>query len=197
MDLYYGLTADQWRTLSIVIQGLLMIILTGIGTIQLMALLKSHTETKRTRTLEICDQFRTDPLFYECKRKLFIARKNGDLAANPLEYRSEIVQVLMFFEALAIGIRRGIYDENIAYCLESPLRNYVQLYLTGDMPEKAELMVIPTLYSNMRNLADKWEKLPTAAALAKFATEIPKKPKLKHFNDSEPTRQATGQIHAL
>lgn len=186
---YWGLTPDLWRTLSIVVQGLLGVILTGIGVIQLIALIRKSHETKITRTLDICKQHFTDPIIFECRCILYEARKNGDLDENPIKYRMRILQVLNFFEGLAIGIHQGIYDEQITYeNLGGMVRITVQMYLTGDLPQRAEIGHSPKNYEHVRALAKKWNNLPNAPAIRKFATEIFKKSKAQETNKNDATK---------
>jgi hypothetical protein len=179
MDAYYwGLNNDEWRTISIVLQGLLMIILTGIGVIQLIALQRTAKETKRSRTWETCRWGEADPILYDCKCSLSEARLNGDLYQNHQKYRIKIYQLLNYYEDVAIGIKRGIYEEDFAHDhLGSLLRISKKLYLEGELAKKLQLASSKT-YENLKILAAKWDKRPDASMISPQALEIVKKPEI-------------------
>lgn len=172
-DYLTSLSGDDWRTISIVWQGILMTLVVVTGIYQLMAI---RTENRKNRTLEICSRY-DSPLSFECKRILHKARRNGELAEDPIKYRAEIAYMLGFFEEVAIGIKRGVYEEETVHDhLGGTLRQYVHIYLTGDIPIKARLIASSKTFENLLALADKWEKVPDAAILEQHALEIKRKP---------------------
>jgi len=75
MEGYLGLTADAWRTISIVLQGGLMLVLTFISVIQVIALYRNSFETKRTRTIEICRDDETSSILFDCSNRLHEAHQ--------------------------------------------------------------------------------------------------------------------------
>ncbi len=152
MDLYFGLNLDEWKTISIVAQGVLMVILVATGIYQLLAI---RAQTKRTATLEMCTRFATDATLRDYNNQLVAARKNGDLEKNPSKYKSDIVGILNFLDMVAIGVRRGIYDEKLTHdYMKWIIRMDVQRYLTGDFPIKANLFM--PAYSDLLALDCKW-----------------------------------------
>lgn len=157
MDYLLNLTLDDWRNISIVAQGVLMIGLVATGIYQLLAI-RAHA--KRNATLEMCTRFSTDSVLCNSHRELHEARINNDLQKNPLKYRHAILPILNFLDMVAIGVERGIYDEDLAReYLKWVIVQNVKWYLTGNFPQKANIPV--SGFSNLITLNNKWGD-PTA-----------------------------------
>lgn len=72
---------------------------------------------KERRTLDACNRFHTDVTLYEIKRHIFEAREKPDpvSALQRPEVRRDIINLLNYFEGLAIGIEQGVYADEIVY----------------------------------------------------------------------------------
>lgn len=159
LDYLSNLNGDDWRTVSIVWQGILITVLAVTGIYQLLTI---RAQAKKSHTIDICKSFATDPLLFECRKKLREGRINGDLALHPHNYAIQILTVLNYFDNLAIGIYQGVYDETMVRAYhEQPLRLNVGRYLKGD---RAIIFNIqPEALKYLLLLANTWDNAPDAA----------------------------------
>lgn len=165
-----NLTLDDWKNVSILFQGLLMIFLVITGVVQLLAI---RAENKKNRTLEICDRHVIDPVLSIASSKLREAFKNGDLARNPEMYEVAILKMGNYFESLAIGVKRRIYDEEIAFDhLQVVLRLYAYRYLLGDFAKRIQIRTNDAVFRYLLDLTKRWEARPDVSIIPKEQLEI-------------------------
>ncbi len=156
-----SLSGDDWRTVSIVGQGILMTVLVVTGIYQILII---RAENKKSRTIDICNRYSSDAVLNECLGRLYEARLSGDLDLNPLKYRPKVVGVLTYFEIIAVGIQQGIYGEKMTHQYhEIPLRAYVGRYLNNGRAKKFDIELESCKY--LLALAEKWEKYDDAVVL--------------------------------
>lgn len=161
LGIYWGLTPDDWRTVSIVAQGFIALFLVMIGIVQIMAFVRNAREIKKTRSLEACTRFISDPIINTARRSLFEAQRSGELEKDPYKFRPDIVNMLNYFEYLARGIEGGVYDEVMVHDhLSRVLRTYVKKFLAGDTPQKLALPISVLANQVTIDLCAKWDKLP-------------------------------------
>ena len=72
---------------------------------------------KERRTLDACNRFHTDTTLYEVKQHIYVAREDANPIAALLrpEVRRDVINLLNYFEGLAIGVEQGVYDDEIVY----------------------------------------------------------------------------------
>lgn len=120
----------------------------------------TREENTKERTLNACLLFDHDPVIVETKKALYEARLSGELDRYPRRYREDLLTMLNYFDVIAIGIDRKIYDEDIARDhLEGILRVYLRRffhdkYFTEDPPLTED-------YGKLVALADRWKCLTT------------------------------------
>jgi hypothetical protein len=109
----WSLDAHGWVAISTFLLVLATVTLVVVGVLQVSSIRK---EAKTARTLAMCDRYDTDPVLDRCVRALNKAKAaGGDFSENPGNYADEVSTVLNYFDSLAIGIERGLYDESLAH----------------------------------------------------------------------------------
>jgi hypothetical protein len=77
---------------------------------------------KERRTLDACSKIYTDPTLFELKKLVYSARIDAVAKRDPSAVkaiRRDIVNLLNYFDAIAVGIEQGVYDEDIVFDLQN------------------------------------------------------------------------------
>lgn len=163
---------SDWKDLSIVIQGILMIFLVGAAAYQFRAL---RTENKKSRTHEICDRYTCDPIVHGATRIMRASWLNEDIFKNSEKYRTDIITILNYFENVAIGINRKIYDEDLVFdYLGSAMRINTKRFLNEDFLRIINFMTTKKSYIVLQALSKKWDKRHDASVIPASLIEVPK-----------------------
>ena len=161
----------DWKDLSIIFQGVLMIFIVGTGAFQLHAL---REENKKNRTLEICAAWSRDPLIVEAARALNAVWINGELAKDPFKYRPYLITALNYFEDVAVGISQRVYNEDLVFeHLGYVLRVYKKRFLNDDFQKLINLRPTKNNYINLIALTEKWDRRSDADPIPPEKIQLP------------------------
>jgi len=171
---FQNFTLSDWKDISIVFQGILMICLVGATAYQFSAL---RNENKKSRTHEMSDRYSCDPIIHNAVRVTRNAWIDGDIFKNPDRYRDELRTVLNYLNALAIGIENRIYNEEFAFAvLQDVVRIQAKRYLNDrTFLEKTFPGITEGTWVPLFRLSRKWDERPDAGFLPKSAIESPTK----------------------
>ncbi len=105
-----GQSAEWWTALgtwAIFIATLLL------GLIALGQISSAREENRITQTLIACGQYDTSTVIFESCKKIMAAKDAGTLVTDAYALRQEILTVLNFLDALAIGVQQGLYKKDL------------------------------------------------------------------------------------
>jgi hypothetical protein len=134
--------------------GLTLLIVIA-GWIQLRSI---RREADKERTIAMCNRYEFDPVLDASARRLSAATAaGGDFATNPSKYKSDVVTVLNYLDALAVGIKQGIYIEALAQDhTHVILKGYVKAHLDHSAPQISGIE--REHFRHLLELYDKWSK---------------------------------------
>src|SRR6266446_5991993 len=114
MEWLLGLSSDHEGVLALATIALVFVtlLLVVVASRQISA---GRAENRKTQTLSACSNYDLNPVMYECQRRVEAARQEKRLHADAEMLRVEILTVLNFLDAIAIGIHQGLYIETLAY----------------------------------------------------------------------------------
>jgi hypothetical protein len=93
-------------------------------------ILSARKEARINRTLEACNRYDTDPILDAVTRRLAAASDDGTLKEDPKKYRIDLYSLFNYFESVAIGVNRGLYDASIVQDhLEAIIKGYVDDFI--------------------------------------------------------------------
>jgi hypothetical protein len=124
----------------------------------------ARTEARISRTLAACDRYDTDPVLDQVTRRLSEDFTDGKIAAAPEKYRVDLHSIFNYFESIAIGVSRKLYDEPIVKDhLESIIRDYVRDFVRTGITERVGIKIGERAEEDFNTLAalcKKWGMPP-------------------------------------
>ncbi|MBL8557945.1 MAG: DUF4760 domain-containing protein [Hyphomonadaceae bacterium] len=151
-------SVTAWATVGLLIATLVLAVVAGYQIHTLRA------ENRRERTLSVCMKYDSDSVIVESTRSLRRARNSGDIRAKTSKFRSEIVSLLNYLDLIAIGIRRGLFSEEIARDhMESIVIGEFDFYVASGLAAKVEThdplsRINLADYDTLKWLRDRWSK---------------------------------------
>ena len=86
----------------------------------------ARDEAKRQRTLEVVSRYDHDPVLDRALRRMARARDSGRLFTDARTYRTDVIAVMNYFEAIAIGLKQDIYIlEMVRDYMEPVFRSHI------------------------------------------------------------------------
>lgn len=157
---FLGFTAESWTALSTFVLAALTCLLVAVGIFQIRSI---RAEAQRSRTLDFCNRYDQDPILDLCLRRLWEARRSGDLKKDSEAYRPDIATLLNYLDSLAVGIEQGLYIEELARDHIEPLiHRHVNQYLTTDAISHLRLEWLErSNYTSLVKLSERWSTRPT------------------------------------
>ncbi len=133
--------------------------LTAFSTVGLLVLaafqIRSiRDENRKWETVRACNVFDTDPIVHVATKDIYAASDNGKdySPATMLSQVHNIITVLNYLDALAIGIDQGVYVESIAKDnLGSTIEKAVECFLDGQHPG-----IKVSDFRTLKDLRGKW-----------------------------------------
>jgi hypothetical protein len=132
----------EWGTnaeiYTAIFTGLLFLATGALAAIAWVEISSARDENRQTQTLLACGRYDTDPIIFACHKRLVEAKnfelKNDEaLLAKAVSLRLEIITVLNFLDAIAIGVRQRLYIKNLVRDHLSPIirRHVAELIDSG------------------------------------------------------------------
>lgn len=101
------------------------------------------------RSLAVCERYDSDETLYRTARRLREAVSNRQcICSNPLDYQFDAMQMLNYFDGIAIGIAQRLYVEKI-----------IRAHLEGIMQFHCEDLLSPAVMQMMRYTDKHWPHL--------------------------------------
>jgi Domain of unknown function (DUF4760) len=146
---FLGLGPHGWIAVGTLILAAVTLFLGLVGLQQIRA---AREEARSNRTLTVVDRYDFDPILDGCLKRLRAARE-----ANTPPIRGDVVTLLNYLESIAIGINKGIYDEDLAaeHMKYIVVETYKR-YLGPKAPAVAE--IDPSNYLPLKGLYTKWSQ---------------------------------------
>jgi hypothetical protein len=111
--LFLGLDNTAWTAIG-AIAGLVYCCLTaGLLGFALYQVRSAKADAKINRTLTACDRYDTDPVLDKVTRRIADGLDDGSLDKNLKEYKVDLYTLFNYFESIAIGVSKGLYDRDI------------------------------------------------------------------------------------
>lgn len=148
----WGLAAESWTAIGTFVIALATFVLAGVAFVQITA---ARKENRKTQTLLACGQYDTSRLLYRCVKKIRAAKDDGSLRKNAANYRREIITILNFLDAIAIGIEQDLYIEGLAYDhIEGIVKTHVSDLIDSGVTDAAGCPRVQ--WQRLIDLRDKW-----------------------------------------
>jgi hypothetical protein len=158
---FWGLTAEGWTAIGTLLIALRTIVLAAATIILVFVAYRqitaARTENRKTQTLLACGQYDTNPLIYHCLKRIRGAKDSGTLENDAKKYRREIITILNFLDAVAIGIQQNLYIEELAYDhLEGIIKIHVSDLIDSGITDAAGCPRVQ--WQRLIDLRDKWTR---------------------------------------
>lgn len=163
----WGLTVGQWTAvtgistvaLTVATAALAFVAWYQIGAARAEAE-TARAEAKRTRTLEVVSKYDHDPVLDRALRRLARARDSKVLYTATMQYRSDIVAVMNYFESIAIGLHQDIFiAEMVRDYMEPIFRSHIEEIEKEKLFEK--IGSNPNDFEHICALNSSWKPKPT------------------------------------
>jgi len=94
---------------------------------------------------------------FDCIQKIRNAQESGALKRNPKKFRRQMVTILNFLDAIAIGIEQELYVEDLAYDhLEAIVKSFVRDLIDSGLIVKAGYPI--EHWRRLIALRDRWQQ---------------------------------------
>ena len=155
----FGLNPDQWAAIGSNAQALTTVIVILIGVWQIQSY---KTENLKSRTLDKCDRYSTDPILDASLAKLYEFKIGTVPAVDPKILKGQVASVLNYLDGLAKGVEQGLYIDSLAKDhLKAVVKEHVDDYLRSE--ESARRFGIDIKdYHRLIEMATRWEHEPLA-----------------------------------
>ena len=121
IEVVWGLTTGEWVAATGIATGALALATVGVAWVAWYQIGAARAEAKKTRTLEIVSKYDHDPVLDRALRRTARARDSKLLFTNTMDYRTDIVAVMNYFETIAIGIKQGMFIEEMVRDFMEPI----------------------------------------------------------------------------
>jgi len=141
----------------------------GLAIIAGWQIIAARVENRKTQTLEACGRYDTDPIIFDCHKKLIVAknykkRDDAALVARASELRLEVLTILNFLDAIAIGVQQGLYIKDLARDHISPIvRKHVAEFVEGGVLEAMDCPI--ESYKALIALDREWQSSPEGVVI--------------------------------
>jgi hypothetical protein len=155
-----GIGSLGWTAVGAIANVIYVVLTAGILWFAGSQIISARNEARINRTLEACNRYDMDPILDAVTRRLAAANDDGTLKADPKKYRIDLYALFNYFESIAIGVNRGLYDESIVQeHLDTIINGYVDGYiLSGVAGWKIPNREGPEEYFyNLMTLYRKWK----------------------------------------
>jgi hypothetical protein len=119
--LFWGIDYTAWTAIGAIAGWVYCCLTAGLLGFAVYQILSAKADAKITRTLAACDRYDTDPVLDRVTNRLANALHDGSLAKNPKDFSVDVLGLLNYFESIAIGISRGLYDKDIVRDMLKPI----------------------------------------------------------------------------
>jgi hypothetical protein len=149
---FWGLTAHGWTAAGTVALALATAFLATIALYQIREL---RLENRKTQTLVACGNYDQNQVIFSCAQQIWQARDDGELQENPEKYCMEMITLLNFLDAIAIGIEQDLYIEDLARKhLKSIVQRQTEQLIDSGILEKAGIR--KDAFQSLLRLRDRW-----------------------------------------
>jgi hypothetical protein len=153
---FLGFDNTAWTAIG-AIAGLIYCGLTaGLLIFAVYQIRSARADAKITRTLAACDRYDTDPILDRVTNRIAEALVDGTLKAFPRDYNVDMESLFNYFESIAIGVSKGLYDKDIV-CdqLKSIIIEHVEdIVISGVSGRKGDP---DKYYEHMMRLYREWK----------------------------------------
>lgn len=136
---FMGQSAESW----LVIWTFALFLATGALAVIAWAEIRSaKDENRETQTILACGRYDTDPVIFACHKRLVETKQyeminDSAILADAKILRLEIITILNFLDAIAIGVRQKLYIKHLVKDhLQSIIRRHVSELIDSGALEK-------------------------------------------------------------
>jgi Domain of unknown function (DUF4760) len=148
---------EEWTAIGTLILALVTSSLFLVGYWEIM---ENRSESKISRTLDICNRYDNDVIFDQCLREIAAAKLSSNFSTDDdvvRKLRTQIITILNYLDSVAIGIEQGSYVETLAKDHLHPiLRQHTEEFLDGPIARK--IGIDRRNYDRLLKLATKWNE---------------------------------------
>lgn len=120
-EMFLGLDNTTWTGIGAIAGWVYCGLTAGLLLFARHQIISAKAEAKITRTLAACDRYDTDTVLDKVTNRIADALDDGSLAANPKHFSVDILSLFNYFESIAIGVSRGLYDKEIVTDMLKPI----------------------------------------------------------------------------
>jgi hypothetical protein len=111
--MFLGLDNTAWTAFGAIAGWIYCGLTGGLLLFAVRQIRSAKTDAKITRTLAACDRYDTDPVLDRVINRLADALDDGSIAKTPKAFSVDMSGLFNYFESIAIGVSRGLYDKDI------------------------------------------------------------------------------------
>jgi hypothetical protein len=117
----------------------------------------ARTENRKTQTLLACGQYDTNQVMFDAQKVLARAKVSGELQRDPRKFRLEIMTLLNFLDAIAIGVKQDLYVNDLAReHMGRIARRHIRDLIESDVLGKIDCR--PEYFNDLVELDKRWQK---------------------------------------
>ena len=119
-------------------------------------------ENRQRATVAACERFDTDPVIHQITKRIWTASAGGK-HYNPDHIDThDLIALLNYFDALAIGVEQGFYDEAVVKAhMSLIIAHAVSTFILPDPPSR---FVQLEGYESLVRLHERWREEPETLA---------------------------------
>lgn len=159
-DMFLGFDNTAWTAFGAIAGWVYCGLTAGLLAFAIYQVRAVKEEAKITRTLAACDRYDTDPILDRATNRIANALDDEILAKAP-EYFSLDIEILFnYFESIAIGVSRDLYDKDIvSEQLKSIIVEHVEdLIESGICSRISGWENVREEYDHTMKLYDEWQR---------------------------------------
>jgi hypothetical protein len=111
--MFWGLDSTGWTAVGALAGWVYCGLTAGLLAFAIYQVRAVKEEARITRTLAACDRYDTDPILDRVTGRIAEALDNGTLAKTPKDFSLDMKILFNYFESIAIGVSRNLYDKDI------------------------------------------------------------------------------------
>jgi hypothetical protein len=111
--MFLGFDNTAWTAIGAIAGWVYCCLTGGLLGYAIYQVRSAKADAKINRTLTACDRYDTDPVLDRVTNRIANGLDDGSLAKNPKDYSVDMSSLFNYFESIAIGVSRELYDKDI------------------------------------------------------------------------------------
>lgn len=158
--MFWGLDGTAWTAISAIAGWFYCGLTAGLLSFAIYQVRAVKEEARITRTLAACDRYDTDPILDRVTGRIADALDDGRLTKTPKDFTVDMKILFNYFESIAIGVSRDLYDKDIVRDQLRPIivDHVIDLIESGICSGISGWENVRQDYDHMIKLYDEWQR---------------------------------------